>query len=317
MDAPNTTPRKNRTTAGLTFLIVDDDEYYAKQLSYLVLKASGQSEGVRLVATVEDALAWVENHATDVCFLDFSLLEKAGLETENMARLANKMPALVFFAETPCKSSALRALSFGAKDFLIKSNVSEFDIAKSIAYALYWKLREIEMEAHAVRDNVTGLGNVPLFDEHLRHALEVAKRGKERVGLLMIGVEGMKAVHEDYGNDVSDELLKQVGERISTKVRSSDVVARLDGDQFGAVLTKVASPAVVKTISGSLTEALSVKPYNINGYALKVGATIGESTYPDDGDDLDALKDTARQAIAAKQIKRKQQTTRRPYDYYT
>ena len=309
-------PATKSARAGLKFLIVDGDEYYANQLKRLILRASGQGEGVHVVSTVVDALKSLNAHNYDVCFLDFALADQVGLQTDEIARLSKLLTATIFVADKPSKESALRALNVGAKDFLIKSNVSDFDVAKSISYALYWKYREIEMEALAVREHVSELDQVPLFDEHLRHAMEVAKRGKEKVGLLMIGLSGMEPVLEDYGEEVSEALLKQVGERISSKVRATDVVAKLNNKEFGAVLVKVASPAVVETISGTITGALSDKPYNINGYALKIGATVGASTFPDTAENLDGLKKQAKKSMETKKSKKEEKVVRSSFDYY-
>lgn len=293
-------PQQSSAKGGLRFLIVDDDDYYANQLKQLILKATGQRSGVHVVVAVDDALQKLEEQNFDVCFLDFGLADRAGLHTDKITRLAKLLTAMIFIAEKPSKVSALRALNIGAKDFLIKSNVSDFDVAKSISYALFWKYREIEMEAAVVHDKVTGLGTVPIFDEHLRHSLEVAKRGKEKVGLLMIGLSGMEPVLEDYGDEVSEMLLDQVAQRISNKVRSTDVVSRLNKTEFGTILVKVASPAVVQMISGTLRGVISEKPYNVNGYALKIGATVGASTFPDDADNLDGLKAQAQEVLEGK-----------------
>ncbi|HEY9079904.1 GGDEF domain-containing protein [Magnetovibrio sp.] len=293
---------------GLKFLIVDGDREGADMMRHMIFKGSGQRTGVHVAASIDEALKKLAEQTFDVCFLDYALAESYGFHNEALARLSKILTALVFVADTASKAAALRALNFGGKDFLVKSHMTSFDIAKSIAYALYWKYREIELEATAVRDHVTGLGNVPLFDEHLHHALEVAKRGKEKVGLLMIGLTGMEPVFEDYGDEVSDQLLKQVGERIAGKVRSTDVVARLSDDSFGVVLVKVASPSVVDTITGTLTGVIADKPYNVNGYTLKIGTNIGSSTYPDDADSLDSLKAVAVNTLETKASKQKIKT---------
>lgn len=316
MAATGPPPKTKKAKNGLRFLIVDEDAYYADQLKQRIKAACGQHSNVHVVGGVEDALKKLDEQNYDLCFLDFGLADKAGLHTDAISRLSHILTAMIFMSDKPHKESALRALNVGGKDFLIKSNVSDFDVAKSISYALFWKYREIEMEAHAVHDQVTGLGNVPLFDEHLRHALEVAKRGKEKVGLLMIGLDGMEPVQEDYGDEVSDALLKQVGERIASKVRSTDVVSRLSNDQFGTILVKVASPSVVDTISGTLKGVISDKPYNINGYALKIGATIGASTYPDQAKNLDDMKGLAKKLLSDKRAKLVVKAKYQPYDYY-
>lgn len=302
--------------AGVRCLIVNDDRGFAELLKTLIYESCAQRDGVEVVGSIDEAAARLENQAFDVCFLDFEMADRFGFHTEVLSRLGKTFTALVFVSDKPSKKSALRALNLGGKDFLVKSRITSFDIAKSVSYALYWKYREIEMEAAVVRDHVTGLGNVPLFDEHLRHALDVAKRGKEKVGLLMIGLTGMEPVAEDYGDEVSDQLLKQVGERISGKLRGTDVVARLSDHEFGAVLLKVASPSVVDTITGSLTGVIADKPYSVGGYTLKIGASIGSSTYPDVAGTLNELKTVAQDMLTDKEVKKQESAGHRSFSYY-
>lgn len=301
---------------GLKFLIVDDDEYYANQLKSLVLNSIGQHGDVSVVNSVAAAIHSLNHHHYDVCFLDFGLADQVGLQTECIARLSNLMTAMIFTSKKPSKNAALRGLNFGAKDFLLKSHVAGFDVVKGISYALYWKYREIELEAQIVQNQIEENGQIPLFNEHLRHTLEVAKRGKEKVGLMMIGLIGMDPIMEDYGIEVSSQLLKQVGERVSQKVRASDVVARIGDRQFGAILCKVAKPTIVDTISGTVKSAISSRPYNINGYSLKIDASIGTSTFPDDGLTMDVLMENAQKALVSKISQAHSVNFNRPYNYY-
>ena len=303
---------------GLKFLIVDDDAFYADQLRRQLVTACGVSSTVYVSDTVEQAHEMLKRHNFDVCMLSYELAERVGLDRPEIARMPNLMTALIFLGERPSKAAALRGLSFGAKDFVVKSHMSDFDVAKSVSYALYWKCREIELEAKIMRDQVTGLSSTPMFDEHLRHSIELARRNREKVGLLMVGLEGMDVVQEDYGAKVGDQVLKQVGERISTKVRATDVVARVNDHEFAAIMTKVASPKVVRALSGKMAEAIASKPYQVNGYTLKISASVGSSTFPDDGETLETLKSFAQNTlIQAQARKHKDSEVFRPFAYYS
>ncbi len=301
---------------GLKFLIVDDDAFYAMQLREQIFKACGRNSVVHQVTSIDSALEQLSSHNFDVCFLSYVLAEGQGLRDPKVSRFPKLMTAMIFIAENPSKKAALQALSFGAKDFVVKSSVSDFEVAKSVSYALYWKCREIELEAAIMRDQVTGLNNTPMFDEHLRHSLELAKRNREKVGLLMIGLTDMDPVMEDYGAEVGSKLLKQVGERISAKVRSTDVIARVSNIEFAAILSKVSSPGVVKTLSGSIASTISERPYEIDGYTLKINASVGASTFPDDGDNLEDLKSFAQDSLGELIARKEDADAFRPFNYY-
>jgi len=271
------TPQKQ-----LVCLIVDDDPGFAGGLGALVRKSCIQNGGVYSVATIGEADAYLKEQRVDVCFLSFELMAAEGLTNPMFMEWRAMMTAFIFLSAAPHRDSALQALGLGAKDFLGKKSLNEFIVAKTVSYALFSKYRELELEAVALRDNVTGLKNKALFEEHLHHTLDVARRGKERVGVLMIGIDGIEPIKEDYGDQVADELLKEVAIRISNSLRISDVVARLDDYEFGAVLEKVDSGAIVSTLSGKVSGTISNKPYQVAGYSLKIDAFVGETIFPND-----------------------------------
>jgi len=311
------TSKKESTAQNhLTCLVVDDDADFAMRFTDLVLEGCAQSEGVHVVGTIDAASAYLNEHRIDICFLDYDLLAAKGFSAPRFSDWRAMMTAFIFLAEAPHRDAALKALSFGAKDFLAKENLSKFVVAKAISYALFWKYRELELEAIALRDNLTGLRNKPLFEEHLHHTLDVARRGKEKVGLLMIGIEGVEPVKEDYGDQVANDLLKQVARRISTSLRTSDVVARLSEYEFGAVLGKVETGSVVNKISGMISGNISNKPYEVGGYSLKINAIVGDTVYPDDASSPDGLMTLANKKKDDKKNAKSREIGWRPVGYF-
>lgn len=309
-------PQDANSGVGLTYLIVDNDADFVASFSALVLESCSQQSGVSVVGTVDEACELLREERFDICFLDYDLVASEGFSDPKFVDWRAMTTAFIFLSKSSHRDAALKALSFGGKDFLVKDTVSTFTVAKAVSYALFWKYRELELEAIALRDNLTGLKNKPLFEEHLRHTLDVARRGKEKVGLLMIDVDGVDPVKEDYGDQVAAELLKQVAMRISNGLRSSDVVARLSEYEFGAVLVKVESPAIVHKISGALTGAVSNKPYDVSGHSLKIKADIGASTYPEDASSPEGMLSLAEKKKEDKKGKRGKKVGWRSLSYF-
>ena len=98
-------------------------------------------------------------------------------------------------------------------------------------------LKQIEFFAH--HDALTGLPNRHLFDDRLTQALIVAGRRKSRLALMFIDLDKFKSINDTFGHEVGDIVLNSVATRLLNRVRASDTVARVGGDEFVVVLDDV------------------------------------------------------------------------------
>ena len=136
---------------------------------------------------------------------------------------------------------------------------------------------ERQLRRQARLDPLTGLANRTVLSERLEHALTLRRAGTTPLGLLLIDLDGFKAVNDRAGHQAGDALLLEVAERLRQAVRRGDTVARLGGDEFAVLLED--------TGEGDLTEAgvlvaerilVSLRlPVLVDGRALTVGASLG------------------------------------------
>ncbi len=273
----------------IRFLVVEDDPEYAAFLEAQINACAPTNEGIDIVEGAEKAISLLTENPYDVCFLDYYLKDGTGLDVMQAVSGRNLMTAFVFVTVDTRKETAFQALTLGAMDYLIKAHFTPFDLSKSIAYSLYRKSREIRLQAEALKDSLTGLGNRNLFNEQLHQAIARAKRDNEKVGVLMIDLDRFKPVNDRHGHQAGDALLKQVAERIVGETRSSDVVARLGGDEFAAVLIRVSSREYLNQVRNKLATAINGQPYEVGKHWLKIGASVGASLFPDDTDNIHDL----------------------------
>ena len=123
-------------------------------------------------------------------------------------------------------------------------------------------------------DALTELPNRLLFHEHLTRAC----RQEDRIALLYIDLDDFKSVNEDFSFDVGDEYLKQFAKKLRQCVRDGDIVARLDGDEFGVVLTPIDQEYDACTIAEKILDTVTV-PMSIQGNIIQVDCNIGISLY--------------------------------------
>ena len=168
---------------------------------------------------------------------------------------------------------------------LLALYVSLFPILRRVTDRLRHQLQEIEHQA--LHDSLTGLPNRALFRDRVEQALLAAKRTRRGVAVMLIDLDRFKEINDTLGHQNGDVLLQDLGARLRSVLRDSDTVARLGGDEFGIVLPKAAGARVAQT-AHRVSAALD-KPFELGGLSLRVGASIGVSLFPKDGDDVDSL----------------------------
>lgn len=134
----------------------------------------------------------------------------------------------------------------------------------------------------ATHDALTDLPNRVLFQDRLRQVLLLAERGRGMVSVVYLDLDGFKAINDTHGHDVGDNLLYAVAHRLRHCLRSSDVVARLAGDEFALILYPIkTSEDSIKIITKVVDELR--KPFQIEELSLQISASVGVATYPRDG----------------------------------
>lgn len=158
------------------------------------------------------------------------------------------------------------------------------------------KREEIQIQQLAEQDPLTGLRNRRSFDAFLERSLAESDPVGGPIYLLILDLDRFKPVNDTYGHQLGDTLLHEVARRIESTVRSSDLVARFGGDEFGLILTDTESDAAVDRVCEKLLEAVT-EPYEVGGEELQVGVSIGISRFPHDADEPERLFRIADQAL--------------------
>ncbi len=173
------------------------------------------------------------------------------------------------------------------------------------------KLSEEHIYRLAHYDVLTDLPNRVLFHERLEQALNVARRHKQKVGILFLDLDRFKLVNDTLGHASGDKLLQHVGKQLTSCVRVTDTVSRLGGDEFVIILSELESTEDAAQIARKILDVLS-KPYRLDTHDVFVTASAGISVYPDDADDA---KDLFKNADTA--MYRAKDQGKNTYRFYT
>jgi diguanylate cyclase (GGDEF)-like protein len=137
------------------------------------------------------------------------------------------------------------------------------------------KASEARLTFLAHHDSLTGLYNRAMLEERLEMALAHAERDDSQIALLFCDLDGFKAINDQYGHEVGDEVLRQVAGRLVDGRRKIDTVARLGGDEFVILLAglenaRAGASAVARQCLGAISE-----PFQVEGKSLAIGMSIG------------------------------------------
>lgn len=153
------------------------------------------------------------------------------------------------------------------------------------------KRKEMEMRRKATRDELTGLPNRFLFRHSLDKMLAQASRAEVMFSLLYLDLDWFKEVNDTHGHHVGDMLLKAVAERLQSRLRETDVAARVGGDEFVLLLWNIKSPEDVGIYARKLIKSMGEPfPFDVKGgIECRIGASVGGAVYPVHGTTAEEL----------------------------
>jgi two-component system, sensor histidine kinase LadS len=158
--------------------------------------------------------------------------------------------------------------------------------------------QEQQMRHMAQHDPLTGLPNRISMQQRLALAMELAKRNRKKLAVMLIDLDDFKHVNDTRGHVTGDHALAAIAGRLRTSVRGSDTVARYGGDEFIVLAGDLDRAEDATFIAEKIADMVGL-PLSIDGVTEHVSCSIGISFYPDDAEDPEALIERADRAMYA------------------
>ena len=162
------------------------------------------------------------------------------------------------------------------------------DIGSLFALFLKRQRAEADLQRFARYDSLTGLPNRSFFLDTLDRTLSRAGRQRTRSALVFIDLDGFKGVNDGLGHAAGDTVLQTMAERLRAGTRSSDLVARIGGDEFIVLVQNLARADDAALVARGLLDRLA-RPCRADEHDVTLSASAGISVYPEDGTDADTL----------------------------
>ncbi|CAN5717429.1 hypothetical protein BH23PSE2_BH23PSE2_02190 [soil metagenome] len=158
---------------------------------------------------------------------------------------------------------------------------------------------EQELEHRAGHDPLTNLPNRHRLQRELQGAIAHATQSGDGLAVLYLDLDGFKTVNDRGGHDTGDRLLREVAQRLQQGLRQGDLVARVGGDEFVAMLPGCRDAKAAHVVSEDLRARLRPAYSLPDGAVFHLDASVGVACFPADGGEPDALLAHADRAMYA------------------
>ncbi len=145
-------------------------------------------------------------------------------------------------------------------------------------------------------DSVSNLPNRNSFNSQIDRALINYKYDHEKFALMILDLDNFKYVNDTLGHHAGDLLLARVAERLRGSLRQEDYVARLGGDEFAIIMRDFTDISKISTVSRKILASLQ-QPFFLESHEAFIGASIGITICPDNGEDSETLQRQADSAM--------------------
>lgn len=164
------------------------------------------------------------------------------------------------------------------------------------AIAIQHQRKDDKISKMAYYDPLTGLPNRALFNDRYKIAVAGANRYHKKIGLMVLDIDHFKNINDILGHSAGDEVLKDFSRTLTSLLRKSDTAMRLGGDEFVIMVTDVVEPENIASVAQKILESTR-KPFVFHGREVSITTSIGISSYPEDGEDVETLLKCADRAM--------------------
>jgi diguanylate cyclase (GGDEF)-like protein len=279
----------------LRILLIEDSEDDAT-LVVRQLSRAGYALAPERVDTPEALVAALERQPWDLAIADYTMPRFSGTAALTVLRQYDAEMPFIFVSGTIGEDTAVSAMKTGAQDYIMKGNLKRLvpAVERELQEAAGRRARkqaEARLAHLAYHDVVTELPNRVLFYDRFEQAIVGAERDREPLALMVLDLDGFKAINDSLGHHAGDHVLHQVASRLRAVLREVDTVARLGGDEFALILPRTGGEGAVLTASKLLRELR--RPLVVGGRPLVVSGSFGIAWFPEHGSNSEALLQNA------------------------
>jgi len=271
-------------------LIVDDDLELGKYVE-LILSAAGMI--AHSISNPFQVLDAVREFCPELILLDLNMPECSGVELATIIRQQDSLSSvsIAFLSSETEQARQIEAMHSGGDDFLPKTLRAEHLVSAVEARVKRFR----QLRSMLVSDSLTGLLNHTATKHQIETEIGRAKRERSEFSLVMIDIDHFKAVNDTYGHGLGDEVIRSLALLLKQRFRTTDVIGRLGGEEFGLVLSGAGRDDAIRIVN-EVRQSFSEMEFQAGHQSFSVTFSAGISLYPEHQSVKD-LSDAADRAL--------------------
>jgi two-component system, cell cycle response regulator len=262
-------------------LVIEDKAFESEKF---VETLKRDDDDIMSVRTGDQAMALAQENDFDMITVSLNLEGEDGLRLCSHLRSNERtraVPILMVAEEGDMKRIA-QGLEIGAHDYILRP-VDRNELLARVRTQIRRKRYQNRLRSNyeqslslALTDSLTGLFNRRYLMVHLEKLLNKNKDSKKSLCTLMLDIDHFKSINDTYGHQVGDEVLKAFSDRISQRLRSFDLVARLGGEEFVVILPDISQDMAFQ-VAERLRKGIGGKPFEVSSphSPIKVSVSVG------------------------------------------
>jgi diguanylate cyclase (GGDEF)-like protein len=267
-------------------LLVEDKAHDAMLIAEMLRAAWPEGFVLAHVSGLPDATQELLDHGATCVLL--GLTRATGFEPLEQLITTSPDVAVIALADDGDDDVALHAVSAGAQDHLVKTDLNARLLRRAISLAIERKRSEVQLAQRALHDPLTGLPNRALFLDRLGVALDRSRRTSASVAVLFLDVDNFKQVNDTLGHAAGDRVLMGLADRLRGMLRPMDTVARFGGDEFTFLFEELGSEREVVLIAERISRTAGT-PLRLDEGEASITVSIGIAMVSDPSVPPDAV----------------------------
>ncbi|HEY0827522.1 MAG TPA: diguanylate cyclase, partial [Bacilli bacterium] len=225
-------------TNRIKVLLIEDNPGDTRLIQEALPPAKDAWFDVTCVDMLKSGIELLAQETFDAVLLDLSLPDSEGLETILAVRGQAPVIPIVVLTGFDDETTALRAVQYGAQDYIIKGQVNSTSIMRSVRYAIERNRLQGELYNLAIVDELTGLYNRRGFYILAEREVNLVNKTATKFILVSADLDGMKQINDTFGHSTGDLALVDITHILKETFSNSHIIARMGGDEFFIIFSE-------------------------------------------------------------------------------
>ncbi len=254
-------------------LLAENNQTDARRLVEMLQSVHGGRFRMRRTRKLSVAKQILRSGGADVAMLDLWLADARGIEIVSEAQqIAPGIPLIVLSGKAN-DALAAAALQEGAQDFLVKPELSNGQLARALCHAIVRQRLQVRLRSLSLNDHLTGLYNRRGFITMAESRQKLVEREGARSSLIFGDLDDLKHVNDTFGHREGDRALQEIAQVFRECFRASDIIARIGGDEFCALLTYASekNETAIRERLACLLQERNCRPRRLYRLSLSLG----------------------------------------------